>query len=116
MIRRYESTNVAVVDLALGSPDGHGFGFAKQQTPFASLCHHVERHEQQDSNKSEPKPYISSLKSRKERCVIVENSETIDQITICHQDEQHVENTEIWSILFHFGRKDNKNYANKQIK
>ena len=45
VVRRDEGADIAVIDLALGAPDGHGFGFAKQQTPFARLCYDIERHE-----------------------------------------------------------------------
>ena len=67
VIWSYESADVAIIDLSLCAPDGHGFGFAEQQAPFARLGSHIERHEQEDSNEREPKPYISSLESCEER-------------------------------------------------
>ena len=45
VVRRDESANIAVIDLALSAPDGHGFGFAQQQTPFARFCYDIDRHE-----------------------------------------------------------------------
>ena len=58
-----ESTYIAVVDLALGAPDGHGFGFAKQQTPFARFCYDIERHEQKGGDEGEPETNIAGAKS-----------------------------------------------------
>lgn len=63
VIWRDESADIAVIDLALSTPDGHGFGFAKQQTPFARLCYDIERHEQKGGNKSEPQTNIAGAES-----------------------------------------------------
>lgn len=62
VIRRYESADIAVIDLALSTPDGHGFGFAKQQTPFACLCYNIERHEQKGGEKGEPETDVAGAK------------------------------------------------------
>ena len=62
-----ESTYIAVVDLALGAPDGHGFGFAKQQTPFARLCYDIEGHEQKGGDESEPQTNIAGAKGAEKR-------------------------------------------------
>ena len=62
VIRSYESADVTVIDLALSPPDGHGFGFAKQQTPFARFCHDIERHKQKGGNKSKPQTNIAGAK------------------------------------------------------
>lgn len=59
VIWSYESADIAVIDLALGAPDGHGFGFAKEQTPFACFCYDIERHEQKGGNDGEPQTYIA---------------------------------------------------------
>ena len=67
VIGSYESTDLAVIDLALGAPDGHGFGFAKQQTPFARLCYDIERHEQQGGDEGEPETNITGAKSVEKR-------------------------------------------------
>ena len=58
----YESADIAVIDLALGAPDGHGFGFAKQQTPFACFCYDIEGHEQKGGNEGEPQTDIAGAK------------------------------------------------------
>ena len=102
VVRRYESANIAVIDLALGAPDGHGFGFAKKQTPFTCFCHDIERHEQNGGNEGEPQTNIAGAKGAEKRGIIVENNETICQITIRRKDEQRIENTEVWSVWFHF--------------
>ena len=67
LIGSYESADVTVVDLALGTPDGHGFGFAKQQTPFARLCYDIERHEQKGGNEGEPQTDIAGAKGAEKR-------------------------------------------------
>ena len=82
VIRSYESTDIAVIDLALGAPDRHGFGFAKQQTPFARLCYDIERHEKKGGNESKPQTDIAGAKGAEKRGIIVKNDETICQITI----------------------------------
>ena len=82
VIRSYESADIAIIDLALGTPDGHRFGFAKQQTPFARLCYDIERHEQKGGNEGEPQTDIVGAKGAEKRGIIVENDETICQITI----------------------------------
>ena len=67
MVRRDKGTYIAIIDLALCTPDSHRFGLAEQQTPFARLRNHIEWHEQKNSYERKPKPYISSLESREER-------------------------------------------------
>ena len=62
VIWSYESADIAVIDLALSAPDGHRFGFAKQQTPFACFCHDIEGHEQKGGNEGEPQTNIASAK------------------------------------------------------
>ena len=62
VVRRYECADIAVIDLALSAPDGHGFGFAKQQTPFACFCYDIERHEQNGGNEGEPQTDIAGTK------------------------------------------------------
>ena len=62
VIWRDESADIAVIDLALSTPDGHGFGFAKQQTPFARLCYDIERHEQKGGDEGEPQTDIAGAK------------------------------------------------------
>ena len=57
-----EGADVAIINLALGAPDGHGFGFAKEQTPFACFCHDIEGHEQKDGDEGEPQTDIASAK------------------------------------------------------
>ena len=54
VIGSYESADIAVIDLALGTPDGHGFGFAKQQAPFSCFRYYIDRHEQKGGDKGEP--------------------------------------------------------------
>ena len=63
VVRRDESADIAVIDLALGAPDGHGFGLAKQQTPLARLCYDMERHEQKGGDEGEPETNIAGAKS-----------------------------------------------------
>ena len=63
VIGSYECADIAVIDLALGTPDGHGFGFAKQQTPFACFCHDIEGHEQKGGDEGEPETNIAGAKS-----------------------------------------------------
>ena len=62
VVRRYESADIAIIDLALSTPNGHGFGFAKQQTPFACFCHDIEGHEQKGGNEGEPQTDIAGAK------------------------------------------------------
>ena len=102
MVRRDECADIAVIDLALGTPDGHGFGFAKKQTPFTCFCHDIERHKQKGGDEGEPQTDIAGAKSVEKRNIIVENDETICQITIRRKDEQRIKNTEVWSVGFHF--------------
>ena len=102
LIGSYESADVAVVDLALGTPDGHGFGFAKQQTPFTRFCYDIDRHEQKGGNEGEPQTDIAGAKSVEKRNIIVKSDKTICQITIRCKNKQRIENTEVWSVWFHF--------------
>ena len=102
VIRRDESADIAVIDLALSAPDRHGFGFAKQQTPFARLCYDIEGHEQKGGNEGEPQTDIAGAKGAEKRGIIVKNDETICQITIRRKDKQRIKNTEVWSVWFHF--------------
>ena len=67
MVWRDECAYIAVIDLALSAPDGHGFGFAKQQTPFARLCYDIERHEQKGGDEGEPQTDIAGLKGAEKR-------------------------------------------------
>ena len=67
MIWSDESADIAVIDLSLGAPDGHGFGFAKQQTPFACFCHDIERHEQKGGDESEPQTDIAGAEGVEKR-------------------------------------------------
>ena len=62
VVRRDESADIAVIDLALGAPDGHGFSFAKQQTPFACFCYDIEGHEQKGGNEGKPQTNIAGAK------------------------------------------------------
>ena len=62
-----ESADIAVIDLALGAPDGHGFGFAKQQTPFACFCHDIEGHEQKGGDEGEPQTDIAGAEGAEKR-------------------------------------------------
>lgn len=62
VIRSYECAYIAVINLALSAPDGHGFGFAQQQTPFARFCHDIEGHEQKGGNEGEPQTNIAGAK------------------------------------------------------
>ena len=62
VVGSYESTDIAVIDLALSTPDGHGFGFTKQQTPFARFRHDIERHEQKGGDEGEPQTNIAGAK------------------------------------------------------
>ena len=62
VIWSYESADIAVIDLALGAPDGHGFGFAKQQAPFARFCHDIEGHEQKGGDEGKPQTDIAGAK------------------------------------------------------
>ena len=62
VIWSYESADIAVIDLALGAPDGHRFGFAKQQAPFARFCHDIEGHEQKGGDEGEPQTDIAGAK------------------------------------------------------
>ena len=102
VVRRYEGADVAIIDLALGAPDRHGFGFAKQQAPFACFCHDIDRHEQKGGNESEPQTYIAGAKSVEKRNIIVKSDKTICQITIRCKNKQRIKNTEVWSVGFHF--------------
>ena len=67
VIWSYESADIAVIDLALSTPDGHRFGFAKQQTPFSRLCYDIDRHEQKGGNEGEPQTDIAGAESVKKR-------------------------------------------------
>ena len=67
MIWRDESADIAVIDLALSAPDSHGFGFAKQQTPFARLCYYINRHEQKGGDEGEPHTDIAGTKGAEKR-------------------------------------------------
>ena len=67
VIWSYESADIAVIDLALSTPDGHGFGFAKQQTPFARFCHDIERHKQKGGDEGEPQTDIAGAKGAEKR-------------------------------------------------
>ena len=102
MVRRDEGADIAIIDLALSPPDGHRFGFAKQQTPFACFCYDIERHEQKGGDEGEPQTDIASAKGAEKRWIIVKNDKTICQITIRCKDEQRIKNTEVWSVWFHF--------------
>ena len=62
-----ESTYIAVIDLSLSPPDGHGFGFAKQQTPFARFCYDIDGHEQQGGDEGEPQTNIAGAKGVEKR-------------------------------------------------
>ena len=62
VIWSYESADVAIINLALGAPDGHGFGFAKQQAPFARFCYDIDRHEQKGGDEGEPQTDIAGAK------------------------------------------------------
>ena len=97
-----ESTYIAVIDLALGAPDSHRFGFAKQQAPFTCFCHDIEGHEQKGGDEGEPQTDIAGAKGAEKRGIIVENDETICQITIRRKDKQRIKNTEVWFVGFHF--------------
>ena len=102
VIGSYEGADIAVIDLALSAPDGHRFGFAKQQTPFARFCYDIDGHEQQGGNEGKPQTDIAGLKGVEKRGIIVKNNETICQITIRCKDKQRIKNTEVWSVWFHF--------------
>ena len=67
VIWSYERAYIAVIDLALGAPDGHGFGFAQQQAPFSRFCHDIERHEQKGGNEGEPQIDIAGAKGVEKR-------------------------------------------------
>ena len=67
MVWRDECAYIAVIDLALGAPDGHGFGFAKQQTPFSCFCHDIEGHEQKGGDEGEPQTDIAGAKGAEKR-------------------------------------------------
>ena len=62
MVRRDEGADIAIIDLALSAPDRHGFGFAKQQAPFARFCHDIEGHEQKGGDEGEPQTDIAGAK------------------------------------------------------
>ena len=62
VIGSYESADIAVINLALSAPNRHGFGFAKQQTPFARLCYDIEGHEQKGGDEGEPQTDIAGAK------------------------------------------------------
>ena len=102
VVGSYERANIAIIDLALSAPDGHGFGFAKQQTPFARFCYDINGHEQKGGDEGEPQTNIAGVEGAEKRGIIVENDETICQITIRRKNEQRIENTEVWSVGFHF--------------
>ena len=101
MVGRDESAYIAIIDLALRTPDGHRFGFAQEQTPFTRFRQNIDRHEQKNGNKSKPQTHTAATKSVEKGRIIVKNDETIRQISIRHKDEQRIENTEIWSVRFH---------------
>ena len=67
VIGSYESADIAVIYLALGTPDGHGFGFTKQQTPFTCFCYDIDRHEQKGGDEGEPQTYIADAKGVEKR-------------------------------------------------
>ena len=67
MVRRDEGADVAIINLALSTPDGHGFGFAKEQTPFACFCHDIEGHEQKGGDEGEPQTDIAGAKGAEKR-------------------------------------------------
>ena len=67
VVRSDEGADVAIIDLALGAPDGHGFGFAKQQTPFARFCHDIERHKQKGGDEGEPQTDIAGAEGVEKR-------------------------------------------------
>ena len=67
VIWRDECAYIAVIDLALSTPDGHGFGFAKQQTPFACFCHDIEGHEQKGGDEGEPQTDIAGAEGAEKR-------------------------------------------------
>ena len=67
VIGSYESADITVIDLALSAPDNHGFGFAKQQTPFARFCYDIDRHEQQGSDEGKPQTNIAGAKGAEKR-------------------------------------------------
>ena len=67
VVWRDECAYIAVIDLALSTPNSHGFGFAKQQTPFARLCYDIERHEQKGGNESKPQTDIAGAKGAEKR-------------------------------------------------
>ena len=60
MVWRDECAHIAVIDLALSTPNSHGFGFAKEQTPLARFCYDIEGHEQKGGNESKPQTDIAS--------------------------------------------------------
>ena len=97
-----EGADIAIIDLALSAPDRHGFGFAKQQAPFACFCHDIDRHEQKGGNESEPQTDIAGAKGIEKRNIIVKSDKTICQITIRRKDKQRIENTEVWFVRFHY--------------
>ena len=67
VIRRDEGADIAIIDLVLSTPDGHGFGFAKQQTPFACFCYDIDRHEQKGGDEGEPQTNIAGAEGVKKR-------------------------------------------------
>ena len=67
VVRRYEGADITVIDLALSTPDGHGFGLAKQQTPFTCFCYDIERHEQKGGDEGEPQTNIAGAKGAEKR-------------------------------------------------
>ena len=97
-----EGADIAIIDLALSAPDRHGFGFAKQQAPFARFRHDIEGHEQKDGDEGEPQTNIAGAKGAEKRGIIVENDETICQITIRCKNKQRIKNTKVWFVWFHF--------------
>ena len=101
VVWRDECAYIAVIDLALSTPDGHGFGLTKEQTPFACFCYDIEGHEQKGGDESEPQTNIAGSKGAEKRGIIVENDETICQITIRRKDEQRIKNTKVWFVWFH---------------
>ena len=67
VIWRDESADIAVIDLSLSTPDSHGFGFAKQQAPFARFCYDIDRHEQKGGDEGEPQTNIAGAEGVKKR-------------------------------------------------
>ena len=67
VVWRDEVADVAIIDLALGAPDCHRFGFAKQQAPFARFCYDIDGHEQKGGDEGEPQTNIAGAKGAEKR-------------------------------------------------